>query len=93
MHKWTNEDCEIVCSIFKKEFVDTYNNSVQDVITKIKNKCPLLNVGSIRMKISNTVYLCDEFGIEHNCSIAVLSNYSQQHLDAFQKVFDVSQNF
>lgn len=58
--------------------MDSYN-SIGAVVSKIKNRCPLLNEGSIRMKISNTVYICEELGIKHNCNIASLSNYSQQH--------------
>lgn len=88
MHKWTDEECEIVCSIFKEEFVDSYN-SIGTVVSKIKNRCTLLNEGSIRMKISNTVYICNELGIKHNCNIASLSNYSQQHREAFRVIFGV----
>lgn len=88
MHKWTDQECEIVCRVFKDEFVNS-NNSIEAAIKKIKTLCPVLVEGSIRMKISNTVYMCDELGIKHNCMISTLSNYSQQHRKAFKIVFGI----
>lgn len=67
MHKWTDQECEIVCKVFRDEFVNSYN-SVEAAVKKIKGLCPVLAEGSIRMKISNTVCICDELGINHNCT-------------------------
>ena len=88
MHKWTDQECETVCSVFRDEFVNSFN-SVETAVKKIKALCPVLEKGSIRMKISNTVCICDELGIKHNCTISSLSNYSQQHRKAFKVVFGV----
>ena len=88
MHKWTDQECETVCSVFKAEFVNS-NNSLKSAIVKIKTLCPDLKESSIGMKIFNTIYLCDEFEIEHNCEGKPLEHYSQQHLQAFKKVFGV----
>lgn len=88
MHKWTDKECEIVCTIFKDEFVNS-SNSVQTAIKKINAMCPQLSPGSIRMKIANTICICDEVGVIHNCSIASLEHYSPQHRKAFKTVFGV----
>ena len=26
MHKWTDQECEIVCKVFRDEFVNSYNS-------------------------------------------------------------------
>lgn len=88
MHKWTDQECEIICSVFKDEFVIS-NNPVDSAIRKIKKLCPSLEEGSIRMKIANTIRICDEVGIKNNCHVASLEHYSQQHRKAFKKVFGV----
>ena len=87
-HRWTYEECEIVCSIFKSECVDS-SNSVDTVISKIEESCPSLSKGSIRMKLQNTVCICNELGIKHSCDVASLSDYSQQHMDAFKLIFGI----
>ena len=85
-HQWTDEECEVVCKVFKDELVDSYG-SVDNAIEKIEGLCPDLQPGSIRMKISNTIYICDELGINYNCTLKSLDHYSVQHRRAFKKVF------
>ena len=88
MHKWTDQECETVCKVFRDEFINS-NNSIQTAVTKIKAMCPQLPTSSIKMKISNTIYICDEVGIKHNCHGSGLEHYSPQHRKAFKTVFGV----
>lgn len=90
-HRWTDQECLVVCTIFKNEFVDSndFVKSIDSVVQQIEMQCPLLSAGSIKMKISNTVAICNEERIVHSCSIASLSHYSQQHRKAFKEVFGV----
>ena len=87
-HKWTDKECIVVCEVFKRDFVDS-SSSLVNAISSIMKECPDLENGSVRMKISNTVQLCKEFSIRHTCQISTLKNYSQQHLKAFKKVFEI----
>ena len=88
MHKWTDQECETVCKVFRDEFINS-SNSIEIAIKKVKTLCPALEEGSIRMKIANTICICDEVRIKHNCNISSLDHYSQQHRKAFRTVFGV----
>ena len=87
-HKWTDQECIIVCTVFKNEIIKSHK-SIEFAVVQIKNQCPDLKTSSIRMKIANTVAICNEVGIEHYCGPTNLTHYSQQHRRAFKEVFGV----
>lgn len=63
--------------------------SIEFAVAQIKNQCPDLTMNTIRMKIANTIAICDDVGIEHYCELTSLKHYSQQHRRAFKEVFGV----
>ena len=83
MKKWLYDEDKYCCDEFVRKYIIERDYSsasifVHNLSLKLKN----LDAGSIKMKISNIVYMVNFLKIKHTCDIAPLSNFSDQNIIA-----------
>lgn len=85
-HRWSYEEDKTCCRIFIETYIMKHTNcSIDEVIKKILNVHPSMQIGSIRMKLQNIKQICLEYGIEDSSSISPLYKYSNQNLQAMRE--------
>lgn len=86
---WTYEEDEYCCESFiKKYIIDKEYFPFQIFVYNIKLKLKNLSEETIRMKISNIVYIANQLKIKHTCDISLLQNFSKQNLIAFASLLN-----
>ena len=84
---WRDLDDEYCCEQFVKKYIidkDFMDSStfVYNLSLKLKN----LSQESIKMKISNIIYIVNYLKIEHTCNIMPLTNFSKQNIVALVQI-------
>ena len=83
---WSIYEDEYCCTqfvekyIINRDFMDS-STFVYNLALKLKN----LDTGTIKMKVSNIVYIVNFLKIKHTCDLAPLSNFSTQNLELLGK--------
>lgn len=85
---WSEADDKYCCDEFVRKYIiekDFTSGSI--LVHNLALKLRDLDEGSIRMKISNIVYIVNFLKIKHTCDITPLSNFSDQNLIVMIKSF------
>ncbi len=87
-HRWTyNEDLiccrEYLALVFEANGNMFFDYSFADIVRRGAIKVPLVEEGSVRMKLQNIKHIALEYGLHDNLPIKPLASYSQQNFRAF----------
>ena len=81
--RWSYNEDKYCCDEFVRKYIIEKDYTSSSIFAyNLSLKLKGLDEGSIKMKISNIVYITNFLKINHTCDIAPLCNYSDQNIIA-----------
>ncbi len=87
-HRWTYDEDFICCReylalVFEANGNSFFDYSFTDIVQRVAIKVPLVEKGSVRMKLQNIKQIALEYGLHDDLPIKPLANYGRQCFRAF----------
>lgn len=86
-HTWSKEEIRTSSEYFIKTFiVEKRRISLTEAAYELHNLLPNLEIGTLKMHLSNSKFLADTAGLTHSATFASLENASKMHKEIFQNL-------
>ncbi len=85
-HYWTEEEIKIASDYFIETFIiDKRKESLSEAAKELKTRLPEIEIGSLKMHLSNSKALAIEFGQQNSAGFSRLDNVSKTHRRIFSE--------